>query len=52
MDEREAVRRLKDGDAGGLQPLVESFYDRAARAAYLVVRDPGLAEDIAQGAFV
>ena len=52
MDEREAVRRLKRGDAGGLQPLVEKFYDRAARAAYLVVRDPALAEDIVQGAFV
>ena len=52
MDEREAIRRLKEGDAGGLQPLVETFYDRAARAAYLVVRDPGLAEDVAQGAFV
>ena len=52
MDEREAVRRLKGGDARGLQPLVETFYDRAARAAYLVVRDPALAEDVAQGAFV
>lgn len=52
MDEREAVRRLKEGDAGGLQPVVEKFYDRAARAAYLVVRDPALAEDVAQGAFV
>ena len=52
MDEREAVRRLKEGDAGGLEPLVERFYDRAARAAYLVVRDPALAEDVAQGSFV
>ena len=52
MDEREAVRRLKEGDSGGLKPLVERFYDRAARAAYLVVRDPTLAEDVAQGAFV
>lgn len=52
MDEREAIKRLKEGDAGGLRPLVEGFYDRAARAAYLVVRDPALAEDVAQGAFV
>ena len=52
MDEREAIKRLKAGDAGGLEPLVERFYDRAARAAYLVVRDPALAEDVAQGAFV
>ena len=52
MDEREAVRRLKEGDAGGLESLVERFYDRAARVAYLVVRDPALAEDVAQGSFV
>ena len=52
MEEREAVRRLKEGDAGGLRPLVETFYDRAARAAYLLVRDPALAEDVAQDAFV
>ena len=56
MDEREAERqaigRLKRGDAGGLRALVEAHYDRAARAAYLVLRDPALAEDVAQGAFV
>lgn len=52
MDESEAVRLLKRGDAGGLRPLVDRFYDRAARAAYLVVRDPALAEDVAQGAFL
>ena len=52
MDEREAVERLMRGDAGGLRTLVEAHYDRAARAAYLVVRDPALAEDVAQGAFV
>ncbi len=52
MDEREAIRRLKEGDADGLRSLVEAHYDRAARAAYLVVRDPGLAEDVTQDAFV
>ena len=52
MDEHEAVRRLREGDAGGLQPLVERFYDRAARAAFLVVRDSALAEDVAQSSFV
>ncbi len=52
MDEREAIGRLKRGDAGGLRVLVETHYDRATRAAYLVVRDPALAEDVAQGAFV
>ena len=52
MDEREAVSWLKEGDAGGLKVLVKGFYDRMARVAHLVVRDPALAEDVAQGAFV
>ena len=52
MEEREAIERLKAGDAGGLDALVEAHYTRAARAAYLIVRDRALAEDVAQGAFV
>src|SRR5918997_2581030 len=52
MDERAAVDRLKGGDVGGLEALVDRYHTRAARAAYLVVRDRALAEDVAQGAFV
>ena len=52
MDERAAVDRLKGGDIGGLEALVDRYHTRAARAAYLVVRDRALAEDVAQGAFV
>jgi RNA polymerase sigma-70 factor (ECF subfamily) len=52
MDERAAVDRLKRGDVGGLEVLVDRYHTRAARAAYLVVRDRALAEDVAQGAFV
>jgi len=52
MDERAAVERLKGGDVGGLEELVDRYHARAARAAYLVVRDRALAEDVAQGAFV
>ena len=52
MDERAAVDRLKRGDVGGLEALVDRYHTRAARAAYLVVRDAALAEDVAQGAFV
>ena len=52
MDERAAVARLKRGDVGGLEALVYRYHTRAARAAYLVVRDRTLAEDVAQGAFV
>lgn len=52
MDERAAVERLKKGDIGGLEVLVNRYHTRAARAAYLVVHDKMLAEDVAQGAFV
>ena len=52
MDERAAVERLKRGDVGGLETLVDRYHTRAARAAYLIVRDRALAEDVAQGAFV
>ena len=52
MDERAAVERLKGGDVGGLEPLVRLHHARAVRAAYLVVRDRSLAEDVVQGAFV
>ena len=52
MDEREAVDNLKRGDIGGLEALVNLYHTRAARTAYLVVRDRGLAEDVAQSAFV
>jgi RNA polymerase sigma-70 factor (ECF subfamily) len=52
MDEREAVGRLKRGDVGGLEPLVREHYTRAVRAAYLIVRDRALAEDVVQGSFV
>ena len=52
MDEREAVGRLKRGDVGGLEVLVKAHQTRALRAAYLIVRDRPLAEDVVQGAFV
>lgn len=52
MDERRAIERLKAGDVGGLEPLVRAYHDRARRAAYLVVRDRTLAEDVVQEAFV
>ncbi len=51
-EERRAIERLKDGDIGGLEVLVRRYQIRAVRAAYLVVRDRALAEDVVQGAFV
>ncbi len=52
MDESHAIARLKRGDIAGLETLVRAYQVRAARAAYLIVRDRGLAEDIVQAAFV
>jgi RNA polymerase sigma-70 factor, ECF subfamily len=52
MDERRAIVRLKEGDAGGLEPLVMSHQTRAMRAAYLIVHNRALAEDLVQAAFV
>lgn len=51
-DERRAIARLKQGDIGGLEELVKSHQTRAMRAAYLIVRDRALAEDVVQDAFV
>lgn len=52
MDEQEAIALLKQGDIGGLEALVALYQLRAVRAAYLVTRDPALAEDIVQAAFI
>ena len=50
--EKAAITRLKEGDIRGLAALVEAHQVRAARAAYLIVRDAALAQDIVQAAFV
>lgn len=52
MDERRAVDRLKDGDIGGLEILVWLHQVQTTRAAYLILRDRSLAEDVVQSAFV
>ncbi len=52
MDEREAVARLKRGDISGLEALVLRYQVQAVQAAYLVVGDYALAEDVAQAAFL
>jgi RNA polymerase sigma-70 factor (ECF subfamily) len=51
-DERHAVDRLRGGDIGGLETLVCRYQLQATRAAYLVVRDRQLAEDIVCDAFL
>lgn len=52
MDEREAVARLKRGDIAGLEALVRRYQVQAVRAAYLITRDRGLAEELVQEAFL
>ena len=52
MDEKQAIQRLKQGDIGGLEFLVNQFQKKAIHAAYLITRDLGLAEDVVQEAFI
>lgn len=52
MDDRLAISRIKQGDLDALESLVNRYQVQALHAAYLVVYDRGLAEDIAQAAFV
>jgi RNA polymerase sigma-70 factor (ECF subfamily) len=52
MDEQQAIQQLKSGDIGGLEFLVMRYQVKAVRTAYLITRDPGLAEDIVQDSFV
>ena len=52
MDDRTAISRIKQGDLNGLETLVHRYQASAVHAAYLIVYDRALAEDIAQTAFV
>jgi RNA polymerase sigma-70 factor, ECF subfamily len=50
--ERALVRAAKHGSVAALDELVTRHWDAAHRAAYLIVQDAGIAEDIAQEAMV
>jgi RNA polymerase sigma-70 factor (ECF subfamily) len=52
MDDSTAISRIKQGDLNGLENLVNRYQAQAVHAAYLVVYDRTLAEDVAQSAFV
>ncbi len=52
LEEQQAISRLKQGDLGGMEILVERNQVRAVYTAYLIVRDLKLAEDIVQSAFL
>ena len=52
MEDRIAISRLKQGDLTGLEFLVDRYQVQAVHAAYLIVYERALAEDIVRGAFV
>ncbi len=52
MDDLQAIRRLKNGDIGGLEILIANYQAKAVRTAYLVTHDEPMAEDVVQDAFV
>lgn len=52
VDDLNAIAALQRGDLSGLAVLVQRYQLRALRAAYLIVRDRALAEDLVQTAFV
>lgn len=52
MDDRTAISRIKQGDLDSLEYLVSCYQGRAVHAAYLILYDRALAEDVAQAAFV
>jgi len=52
MEEHQAVQLLKKGDLQGLDTLVQLYYFRAVKTAYLILQDRAAAEDIVQNAFL
>lgn len=52
LEEKLAIARLKQGDLDGMEALVRRYQVLAVSAAFLIVRDPKLAEDIVQDAFL
>jgi len=52
MEEHQAIRQLKQGDIAGLETLVNLHYLKAVRAAYLILQDEALAEDVVQTIFL
>jgi RNA polymerase sigma-70 factor (ECF subfamily) len=52
MKDQNAISCLKQGDLNGLETLVRRYQARAVHAAYMIVYDLALAEDVVQTAFV
>lgn len=52
MEDFNAIMRLKRGDMNGLESLVKKYQQDAIYAAYLMLQDQALAEDIVQTTFL
>ena len=52
MEDQIAISRLKQGDLSAVEPLVKRYQVQAMHAAYAILRDRDLAEDVTQTAFV
>jgi RNA polymerase sigma-70 factor (ECF subfamily) len=52
MDDQAAVTRIRQGDPNGLETLVARYQVKAVQAAYLILHDRSLAEEVAQAGFV
>jgi len=47
-----AIRRVKNGDVGGLECLIARYQEKALRTAFLVTHDEPMAEDVVQDVFI
>jgi RNA polymerase sigma-70 factor (ECF subfamily) len=47
-NERKLIRAAQSGSPDALEALVRSYWPQAVRIAYVIVRDRGVAEDLAQ----
>ena len=52
MDDLQAIRRLKNGDIGGLEVLIARYQAKAVRTAYLVTHAAPVAEEVVQDSFI
>ncbi len=52
MDDLQAILRMKHGDPGGLEILMERYQVKAARAAFLITHDESIAQDVVQETFI
>ena len=52
MEQIELLQRLRRGDAGAAQKLVQSYHPEIFRLALSILDDPAEAEDIAQDVFI